>query len=92
MWRGLNIVEAARGTPLGDGRDIDVEHSRGGFGTVAPVAALTTGTGPWCLWAGAGDMIGIADPVHFACGERAASTGHRAFAIELFGDLGKWSK
>jgi hypothetical protein len=87
MWCCLDIVESPSVTPVGDSGDIDVEQRRGGFGAVTPIAALASVANPRCLGTGAGDVIGRADPVDFAGGERAASARSQGFAIELLGDV-----
>ena len=67
--RGLDCLQTAGLTPVGDRRHINVKQRRGCFRTVTAIAPLAAGTGARCLRAPTGDPISVTDPVDFSRGE-----------------------
>src|SRR5260370_20267288 len=84
MWMSTDALQNPRVTPIGNGRDIDIEQFGCGKGRVPSIASLSARTESRPLWAGEGDGVGNTNPIDFAGGKAVS----HASALPLFIEQG----
>ncbi len=88
MRVSTNAFQNPSVTPLGYGRDVNVEPFGCRQGGVAPIASLSGWAKSRSLWAIEGNMIGGTNPVHFAGSKAASHPWSQPLLIEQVSDLG----
>src|SRR6266699_1930235 len=89
MRMSTDALQNPRVTPIGNGRDIDIEQFGCGKGRVASIASLSARTESRPLWAGEGNGVGSTNPIDFAGGKAASQPWTQPLFIEQGRDLGR---
>src|SRR6266571_6196365 len=89
MWMSTDALQNPGVTPIGNGRDIDIEQFGCGQGRVASIASLSARTESRPLWAGEGNGVGNTNPIDFAGGKAASQPWTQPLFIEQGRDLGR---
>src|SRR6266700_1652972 len=89
MRMSTDALQNPRVTPIGNGRDIDIEQFGCGQGRVPSIASLSARTESRPLRAGEGNGIGNTNPIDFAGGKAASQPWTQPRFIEQGRDLGR---
>src|SRR6266704_348847 len=89
MRMSTDALQNPRVTPIGNGRDIDIEQFGCGKGRVASIASLSARTESRPLWAGEGNGVGNTNPIDFAGSKAASQPWTQPLFIEQGRDLGR---